>query len=229
MAPKISRALFIHGVGQQESDFADDARQWLREAVAEKGHTLFTTQVHWAPLADRHQERFLAAAEKHGSKANPTQRLVVGTLADALMYTTNPKLRDQIFASLDNQMWLLGNRGTVFAHSLGGLIVTDYLRARPEIKNVRLVTMGCNIGLFNLGRTFAPVPSLEAPGAWINVFSPRDMLGFPLGIDPCLAHVRDVQVSVGGWFKGWTGLAHIRYWTDRTLWKKTLPNLLGIE
>lgn len=229
MPPSIVRACFIHGVGQQGDDFADDARRWLRESLEEKRHTLFSTHVHWAPLADRHQERFLAAAEAKGSKGNPTQRLVVGTLADALMYTTNPRLRDQIYLSLDNQLFLLGGRGTIFAHSLGGLIVTDYLRTRPHVKNVRLVTMGCNIGLFNLGKKFEPVPQLEAPGSWINVFSPRDMLGFPLGIDPNLAHVRDVKVSVGGWFKGWTGLAHVRYWSDADLWKKTLPSLLGFK
>lgn len=223
------RACFIHGVGQQGNDFADDARRWLRASLKEKGRPLFSTHVHWAPLADYHQQRFLAAAEERGSKGNPTQRLVVGTLADALMYTTNPKLREQIFLSLDNQMFLLGNKGIIFAHSLGGLIATDYLRARPEIKDVRLVTMGCNIGLFTLGRKFEPVPQLEAPGAWINVFSPRDMLGFALGIDPNLRHVKDVKISVGGWFKGWTGLAHLRYWTDENLWKNTLPDLLGIR
>jgi len=224
----VFRSLFIHGVGEQTSDFADDARRNLRVACNARGKALFATQVHWAKLADKYETRFLADAALRGSNANMTQKLVVSTLADALMYTTSTTLRPACFRALDQQFDLVGNRGTIFAHSLGGLIATDWLRERPGIRDVRLVTLGCNIGLFNLDRTFVPVPQLLVPGRWINVFSPRDMLGFPLGIDPTLRHVQDVAVGVGGWFRGWTGLAHTQYWNDDDLWSKTLPKLLGI-
>ena len=93
---------------------------------------------------------------------------------------------------------MLRAQGTIFAHSLGGLIATDWLRQRPDLTQMRLVTLGCNIGLFNLGCNFVRVPSLEAPGRWLNFFSPRDFLGFPLAVDPALAHVVDHKVGVGG-------------------------------
>lgn len=224
----ILRVLFIHGVGEQTSDFAAEARQNLRVAAARRGLSLFSTQVHWAPHADRAQRAFLADVERRGSRGNITQRLVVGTLSDALMYVTNPALQKQVFQQLDEQMFLLGGRGTIIAHSLGGLIAADYLRARPEHRNVRLVTMGCNIGLFHLGLGFQPVPVLGAPGRWLNVFSRRDMLGYPLAGGKGLEHVQDFEVSVGGWFRGWTGLAHTQYWGDKNLFQNTLPRLLGL-
>lgn len=200
----------------------------LRGGLRSRGQNMFAVQVHWAPHADAYQSQFLSAIEKKGSKGNMSQELVVGTLADALMYTTSPVLRAAIYRDLDIQLEVLNNKATFFAHSLGGLIVTDYLRQRPHIKDVRLVTLGCNIGLFFLGRKFDPVPQLLAPGKWLNLYSKRDMLGFPLNLgDPNLAHVVDVPVSLGGWFTGWTGLAHTRYWDDDDLWEETLPELLG--
>jgi pimeloyl-ACP methyl ester carboxylesterase len=226
IAPKILRALFIHGVGEQENDFSDEARRRLRQACHDRGTSLYPLNVHWAPLADRPQQRFLKSVKALGSNDNMTQRLVIGTLSDALMYCTNAEFRKQIFALMDQQVWMLGGKDfTIFAHSLGGLIATDYLRARPHITGVRMVTMGCNLGLFTLGQSFKPVQALCA-SEWHNLYSGRDMLGFPLSVDPGLTHVQDLEVSVGGWFKGWTGLAHIRYWDDAKLWEKTIPRLL---
>jgi pimeloyl-ACP methyl ester carboxylesterase len=218
------KALFIHGVGRQDPDFANDARHWLRPAVSEP----WFQSVYWAGMADRVQNRFMKDVEARGSKLNPSQKLVIGTLADALMYRSENDLQRKLFGLLDYHSDRFGGADyTVFAHSLGGLIFTDWLRTRPEQKRVRLVTMGCNIGLFTLGNHFQPVKQLEVPNHWINVYSPRDMLGFPLTVDPNLKHVHDVEVSVGGWFRGWTGLAHTLYWSDEDLWRITLPKLLA--
>ena len=226
-APKILRALFLHGVGEQDNTFADEARRRLRQACLDRHTSLYPLNVHWAPLADRPQHRFLDAVKARGSNANMTQRLVVGTLSDALMYCTNAEFRKQIFALMDQQVWLLGGKDfTIFAHSLGGLIATDYLRARPHITGVRMVTMGCNLGLFTLGQSFKPV---QGVCRWVNYFSARDFLGFPLGGDPQLAGlVEDYEIGVGGWFTGWTGLAHVRYWGDDRLWSRTIPAELEI-
>lgn len=220
------RALFIHGIGEQGSDFADEPRRWLRDVCRGRGVGFHAQSAHWAPLADAQQADFLKAVGAHGANRNTTQRLAVMTLADALLYQSNKSFRSQVFAELDNRVWLLGSGGfTIFAHSLGGLIAVDYLRARPEIKSIRMVTLGCNLGLFHLGQALSLPPALRK-AHWLNLFSPRDMLGFPLSISPEMAHVKDVSVSVGGIFTGWTGLAHIRYWGDGRLWRKTIPGLL---
>lgn len=220
------RALFVHGVGRQGPGFADKAIGWLRDSLDED---FYAQSVHWAKLADRAEDKFLAQVKDKGSKGNTTQELVVGTLADALMYRTpGNDFQRKLFGLLDHHSDVFGDRGyVIFAHSLGGLIVTDWLRARPAVKDVTLVTLGCNIGLFNLGRSFQPVPQLTAPNRWINAYSSRDFLGFPLTVDPNLKHVLDVRVSLGGLFKGWTGLSHLLYWEEKALWSTTIPKLLA--
>jgi hypothetical protein len=222
------RALFIHGVGQQSADFADEARRWLRAECADREVVPFFLSAHWAPLADRIQDRFLASIKEHGSKGAPMQRLAIGTLADALFYQSSPTLKIRIFDLLDKQMTPFGRHPvTVFAHSLGGLIFTDYLRCRPNSPPIRLVTLGCNIGLFELGRRFDCPKQVATAGTWINCFHERDVLGFPLRVDPGLQHVQDEVVELGG-LLGHTGLSHILYWGDKKLWKDTLPNLLAL-
>lgn len=217
-------ALFVHGVGEQEADFAEDSRQHLRKALAERGQQLYASTVHWAPIADKLQHAFLRRVEKRGSKGNMLQKLFVGTLADALVYQSTPSLVAEIHALMDAQyVRLRGPNIHIFAHSLGGLVVTDWLRSRRLADVTKLHTFGCNIGLFNLGKAFDCPWQLQRKGKWVNYFDSADMLGFALGEAHELSHVKDVEVSVGGWFTGWTGLAHIGYFGDRSLWRKTIP------
>jgi hypothetical protein len=221
------RAIMIHGVGEQDPNFADEARRELRAACVKRGISPFLISVHWAPLADRLERQFLKDIEAKGSKGSPLQKLVIGTLADALFYQSSPVLKIRIFEQLDNAAARFGGKPfTVFAHSLGGLIFTDWLRQRPNVQGVRLVTFGCNIGLFTLGSRFTAVHQLSKAGSWINYFAERDMLGYPLAVDPSLAHVEDHKVNLGGLFRGWSGLSHLMYWGDSKLWAKTIPKRL---
>ncbi len=217
--------LAVHGIGQQPRTFADDALRQFGAACAERGTYVYSRAVHWAPIMDRLEGRFLARAAREGSRGNPFQRLAVGTLSDALLYQSNAEVRQQLFDLLDEEvMKLRADAFTIFAHSLGGLIVTDYLRQRPVLDNVRLVTLGCNLGLFTLGQEFVPVPQLARPERWFNVFSRNDALGFSLDIP----HVINRSYLVGPWFLRRTGLAHIGYFGDNSLWEDFLPNLLDI-
>lgn len=210
-------ALFVHGVGQQGPEFAHDARRHLRTALNARNVATWFESVHWAPLLDRLEDEFLAKAVARGSSGNPSQKLSIGTGADALAYAYNAELRETIFSLLDAAAApFKGRPYAVFAHSLGGLIATDWMRSRG--RPARLVTFGCNIGLFTLGGAFQAIPGLSD---WLNLFDDDDALGFPAGVDATLSFVRDVEVSVGV-----TGLAHTRYWDSDRLWAETIPQLL---
>jgi pimeloyl-ACP methyl ester carboxylesterase len=224
------RVIFIHGVGQQTQSFADDARTNLRRACIERDVAPFFLSCHWAPLADKLQSAYLAAVMSGGSEGNLSQKLVIGTLADALAYQSNEELRARIWDLLDRQAeCFTGHPFTVISHSLGGLIATDWLRQRPRYQNVRLVSMACNIGLFTLGERFEPVPQLAKPGRWLNCWDKDDMLGFPLDVPPgTLPSVHDHEVRVGSLWNRWNGLVHLGYWGDRKLFRKTIPKLLGL-
>lgn len=215
-------ALFIHGVGEQEKTFAKDAVGWISA-----GRSVKPVVCWWAPFADKLQHQFAADAEAEGSAMGPLQDLTVGTLSDALVYQANPAIRKLCWDLLDiNVARFKGAPFTCFAHSLGCLIFTDWLRQRPAVRGVRLVSMGCNIGLFYQGREWDRVPQLDAPNAWVNVYTKRDMLGFGMRklVGPGLLNHR---VELGG-FWGWTGLSHMGYWGSKRLWSKALPKLLAL-
>ena len=214
----------VHGVGEQTGTFASGARSRLRAALSERGEGLVAAPVHWAPLADQHEHAFMKSVKRAGSRGNLSQSLTIGTLSDALAYQANDRLRAQIHFLMDYEYGQLRSpRPVIFAHSLGGLIALDWLRSRPQAKIGKLVTFGCNVGIFYLGKEFDCPNQVKLPGQWLNYWDENDLLGFPLAVRPEFMHVRDKEVSVGGWFTGWTGLAHLGYWNNRKLWSRTIP------
>ena len=222
--------LFVHGIGRHRADFAHESRAMLREALADRGESCWLDSCVYADLADKLEDGMEARVEKAGSAGGAAQKLSTGTLADAILYLRSPWLQQGIYARLDAAWSRFGRypngRVVIFAHSLGGLVVTDWLRRRRDVTPRALVTFGCNLELFSLGTTFQ-CPSQLAPGAapWTNVFYPRDGLGWPLAHAQGLSHVRDVKL---GWelFRPstWTGLAHNAYWGCSKLWEELVPH-----
>lgn len=216
-------ALVLHGVGTQKAGYSDLAVKRLAAALSQRGQVLYAHEVLWSPVLDRYEEEMLRAVEGRGSSGRPAQRLVVETLADALCYQNR---REEILELVDHAFASLrASSAVIFAHSLGGLIATDWLRSRAGAKVDHLFTFGCNLQLFHLGsagRWDCP-RQVGTVGQWTNLFDPEDMLGYPLGA--WLPHVLDVRVEVGGLLGG-TGLSHIEYFTDKQFWGETIPNLL---
>jgi pimeloyl-ACP methyl ester carboxylesterase len=171
-----------------------------------------------------------ARVEKRGSAGGPFQKVSTGVLADATLYVRSAKLREAIFRRLDASWEHFGGaadrRVVLFAHSLGCLVATDWLRLRPAVRPRALVTFGCNLELFTMGEPF-DCPAQLRPGqaSWTNVFYPRDALGWPLAGAPGLAHVRDVKLP---WQlmrpSTWFGTAHNAYWGSEKLWAERVPH-----
>lgn len=226
-------AIFIHGVGTQDSHFADYATHTLAAACSRRGATLYARSVHWAPLMDLTSTAFLKAAKAKGSIVNPSQKLVANTLSDALAYRADRPVAQEIFGVFDYEVLALrGEPVYIFAHSLGGLITCDYLRTRTRLKVARFVTFGCNIPLFYLGAQFTPPESIETTGSWNNLFYEADMLGYPLSEVEGMKHVIDQRIdpSPGIHFSDIVpGLTHVDYFGDQRLWSETIPNVLGIH
>lgn len=229
--------LFIHGIGTQKKDFADKAKQRLATELYKFGHRFAAETVHWAPLFDGHQARFMQKIVRAGAAMGPLRRLTVETLADALAYATQPSLVRAVHNEVTQALTRLYPAGPsdvpliVCAHSLGGLVFADYLRlyrAEPRLSSLAaFVTFGCNIPLFSLVEPFN-VPTLGR-AKWLNYWDPDDCLGFPLKVLPNLApHVEDVRVNVGGPMTWWNGLAHLGYWNDKSFWGAVARRTSGL-
>lgn len=224
-------ALFLHGIGTQDADFADEAKLHLDQGLRKFGAHLYARSVHYAPLLDGNGSKFLKQVEKHGSRGNITQQLAIMTLTDALQYRRNKAVTEQIMYLLDYEYSMLRDDGVlhIFAHSLGCLVALDWIRSRDKVRRVKLYTLGCNVGLFEMGTTIDVPYQVEQPGDWTNLFDPSDGIGFPIALDdrPELCAVQDVKVQVGGLITGNTGLAHMAYFGDEKLWRTTIPLLVS--
>lgn len=225
-ADKEVYALFIHGIGSQDQRYADYARKKLRAALADRGMKFYARSVHWSPILDVHEKQLLENVKKHGSDARLLQRQSVMTLADALSYKYSQE-------QINNLIWYeLNELGPtkpvyIFCHSLGVVLATDYLRAYPQQRVAKFVSMGTNLALFFGGdpSRFACPVQLKGANKWLNLFSPSDAIGFPLrGFQP---QVQDVEVNVGPWYaKIIPGATHVGYLENSRLWGKTIPRHL---
>jgi hypothetical protein len=213
-------AIFVHGVGQQKSGFSAHAQRKLAAALKLRGITLHAQEVLWAPVLDKLEAQMLRDVGKLGSANNAAQKLTVGTLADALAY---PNRREAILDLADAAFARLrSNEVHIFAHSLGVVVATDWLRSRPPV-NATLTSFGANIALFNLGGTFVCPNQLRAERRWRNAFYASDFLGFPLrGFQE---QVDDIRLTKPFWSKSTIipGLSHLDYWQDSRLWSSTIP------
>lgn len=219
-------SITVHGVGSQDRGYSDKATGWLRKAGRDRGVELYNEEVLWSPLLDDLEKKMLRSVRARGSAGRLGQREIVMVAADALSFSAR---LPQIFLLLDKAFARLRAPGKVviFAHSLGCLLVTEWLRARPTVGVQALVTLGCNLELFNLGKEaeYTPPQQVAGKGRWINLFDDDDLLGWPLR--GWLPMVSDVEVSSGGWFTKWNGLAHVGYWTTSNIWSKTVPTVLA--
>jgi hypothetical protein len=220
------RAIFIHGVGSEPADFAVQSAKWLGTA-----YPLTPAYVHWAPIFDAIERGFWKDQIARGMAGNKLQELTVYSAMDALLWVTDEALRAKVFGLCDEayaKVWgSAKNEVTVFGHSLGCLVAHEWLLARPNVENVRLVTMADNEFLVRAHGNLAVPKQLAAGGRWWNLRDKDDGLGF--AIDGQVGSVaKDELVKLSG-LLAHTGLAHVRYWGDEELWRKTIPALLGKE
>lgn len=215
----MKRALCFHGIGHQTpSTFAAKAMGRLARRVPGLQHR----SCHWGPLLDVYQESLLADMRRRGSRANLTKRISYETLGDALAYRN---VEGAVRAVADYEAGTMGGVDVVFAHSLGCALALGWLAARPMANPVTLVTMGCNLGLWQAGST-TPVEKPRQVVRWLNLFDPTDALGGPIG--GFVPYVQDLAVDVGPWYSFLVkGATHVGYWSNARLWDVTIPLRIG--
>lgn len=218
--------LFVHGVGTQSSGYSIKAQEHLARGLFKRGIQLYAREVLWAPLMDLKSNAFMQRIKRQGHAANMLTGLFVNTFSDATSYRADSELTQQIQHLVDYEIAMLrGEPFYVFAHSLGGLIMSDYLRSRNLVKPEKFITFGCNIPLFCLGQPYTCPTQLLGPTRWWNYFYHSDALGYPLHEEPGLLHVRDRAISESDGIRASDiipGLSHIDYFSDDAFWQKTV-------
>ncbi|MBT3923291.1 MAG: hypothetical protein HOF21_12035 [Nitrospina sp.] len=158
------------------------------------------------------------------SQYNAIQKRMDGLIED-LSSDTNP-----------NQNTLL----TVVSHSLGTVVLSDYLYDKRDILEPKyqltfsnFFTLGSPIALYanrfynhqsksNPFANFKPQKVKDPNGIWVNLFDEDDIVGYP--IRPVNSHCKkvvtaDLNVSVGSFLAGGTPASHTGYWEDEEVGK----------
>ena len=234
--------LILHGMGVQKSDYAEGFIGALRkqlEKSEEPSIKVVFNAVHYAPVYDQIQQRRAPELKRASLWWQPIGRLarwlILYVISDALSYKgsyTDVHVKvSEALEELQNELED-GAPIIVVAHSLGCMVVSDYIYDRQqkihqgsnfiEFENLRaLITFGCNIPLFEMGHEITvpienPTAGKEPPKfVWTNFYSPFDVLGYPLGKYYDQApnfEIRDILFYAGGVLRFWNWFSHNAYW-----------------
>jgi hypothetical protein len=260
--------LIIHGVGSQEANFADPIKKKLERRISDHDKIRWQS-IYWAPILSEREDalwRLLFPEEERPHRSEwrkivyfvwrkyiiKLKKFVINLLGDVTAYkpvnyiynNTYEKIHNVVHKSVVELRKSLGNEDKpiiVIAHSLGSVIMSDYIYDRQNNKNAALygttpfermetlagfITSGSPIPLFTLANDvvesiiFPPenLPvNLKDKVKWLNFYDPDDVLGCPLknlsdSYKACVSE--DKPINVGGILTSWNPLCHYKYWTD---------------
>ncbi len=224
--------LFLHGIGTKKmhdnpkKPYSKDLEKGIIDNFGdgEEGKVVFQ-EVIYQDILDNYQTTYFDKAMNEGLDDRKTRKLFMKILGDATAYANNQakididnvtqtlynsihKKVDQAVAKLESNLDSGANL-VIIAHSLGGLVISNYIYDILENKRgslpsldssfkklescQALITFGCNIPLFAMTLDqFNPI-SLplsnkgkvpDDPGylknRWLNVYDNDDALGWPL-------------------------------------------------
>ena len=147
MAKKLG-ILAVHGVGDQSPDFADEMMDELASRISTKkglGKNEFAwVPVYWAPEVATKQAKLWRRLKRGGPMDwRPIRRFLINFVADAAAYreipgapkSTYEKIHHVVLESIQELRILLDDKDCpimIIAHSLGGLIMSNYIWDRQN-------------------------------------------------------------------------------------------------
>jgi len=211
----VKTIIYINGVGRSEKS-KNFSKKFQKELGPEYKHIEFSWQANIEGLADDYLKRTFKKPKGIHWKKKITYKLRSLLFDYAVDATAYPNFKDRILEDLDK---IVEDQEEVIfiCHSLGGLIAYDYLDTYRFGVVSKLITMGCSIPFFKLGKTFW-VPSCCL---WYNFYEPNDVLSMP--IKPMARNVlgstliHDHKFNSKNWFKSWNVASHNSYWKSDEL------------
>ena len=209
----IARALIARTTavgGAERSELFRDAHQVFVEAVARE-----LWQEYGGPLANAiYQTISQLGTEILRHDRHLLRFSISRIIGDILAYQAHAEGPARL---LEKELNSMGQDVTIIAHSLGGIIVFDYL-VRQGTKQVKqFISVGTQVGLFyELGalRSMPDLTSISDFPRWLNIYDQNDFLSYlAAGVLPTLC-ARDAPVDNGLPFPD----SHSGYWSNAEVW-----------
>jgi hypothetical protein len=271
-------AIFIvHGIGDQKTGFSRDMQDNLKsnfkKALQHMGQgglegqddALIFREGLWADITQKGQDTLKDRMFNDSDTSVDwikARKFFVDYLGDAISYfkgkvsdiysqynAIQDRIEDQVQNLSSDTNPDQNTLFTVVSHSLGTVVLSDYLYDKREILESKhqltfsnFFTLGSPIALYanrfynhqspsNPFSNFKPQKVKDPNGVWINLFDEDDIVGYP--IRPvntwCKnAVAADLNVSVGSLLTGWNPASHTGYWEDEMV-GKVIAEKLAID
>ena len=262
--------LIIHGVGSHKPDFAEPMKAKLNRRIS-NNDVIRWEEVCWADEIENREAKLLNRLFQKDKDPHwflkwfirfKLRELVMSGIGDVAAYRSIPDVSGHTSTRRTNKIYdiihkcvhghiatLRDNLGNadkpliVIAHSLGSVIMYDYIWDRQQHINKELyganafecmetlagvITFGSPIPLFTFGYDtnvsiiFPPdnlpdnLQILKDEAKWLNFYDRDDAFAWPLkDLRKCV----NKQISVGSIFTRWNILCHSKYWTDNNFIK----------
>ena len=184
--------LIIHGMGAQNTDFAEPTMKKLDALVKGKKNIIWQP-INWAGITQPRQEQFMddiINVKENRIRWRRLRKFVISSLGDATAYqqvkgsgtSTYDNINNCVEEKINDLFWrkLGGNPCplVVMAHSLGGHIMSSYIwdvqkgHRKPtgnnNFEHMRylggMITFGCNIPLFTFAHDLKNLKPIGFPG-----------------------------------------------------------------
>jgi len=245
--------LILHGMGRQDDKFADTFMRDLRIVLDRHGWTygdVVLQPVHYAGVFEDIQRKRapgLISTSKWWQFLSRFGRCALGyVLSDAVSYKSGGGYH-RVQKIVSDRLTELraglqpGAPVIIAAHSLGAMVMSDYIYDRQQGKNpaaaladfdnfAGMVTFGCNIPLFDMGHLVTK--SFSAPNErfrWDNFFSPFDILGYRMSryYDEGRNYALEDTRVLPGCLLFWTWFSHNGYWKSASVQRRIVDMAMG--
>lgn len=227
-ATAASTIVYIHGM-TRDSKAIGFSEKFQKKLGKGYEHIEFSWQ---EDVKGPSEEYFKAAFEKPGKlrfKKKLTwaiRKLFMEYIMDVVIY---PKVREGIFERLHNK---IKDKDVIFiCHSFGCQIAYEYMQKEGTANIKQMITFGCNIPLFVMGRKDPYIPDVK----WLNIWEENDVLSMPIipmknflsQKNSALigSNVTDKIFNSNNVFKSWNVGAHNSYWRSSKLIKMVKKEL----
>lgn len=239
MANPLQVVIIVHGTNKQDPEFADKFQDSVKDYLNRKigstynANPVIFKSVWWYPQTGKDVAQLCnILGDNREYSSIETRKKLVNFVGAALAYQSNSVAHDLILADVENAITQVKAQYpgrdlelTYIGHSLGSIIITDYIW---DNRNKIDVTQPTNI--FTLGSPLAlwllkwgsvtnanPVKPDATNGTWINIIGENDLVAYPLkGINGNFGATvdKDYVAEIGNFFTRQTTFSHSYYWTD---------------
>lgn len=235
--------LYVHGVGTQGQNFADDDIAHMKKRLGVHADEVAFSSYCWQGLIEPREKALML--KNNSVRWRLLRKILASYGGDALCYQPRHGLDsfyEETHKGLDDVLSTLAfkmapdGKLVIVCHSLGTIIVNNFIWDSQNVNSVgaaeydpnahaldrlqALYTLGSPIAIWSLRYPDGGKPiQLPENCVWRNIYCPSDIVGWPLrtiNMQYCvLKGLRDYRMWVGSFTTRWNPMSHLGYMNNK--------------